>query len=366
MKLRKRYVLAAAFLATQAAVPAMAQLSDSPYFNLWTGTANNGDTGNGARLLLCGTATLCNGDINAGDNVIGAGYAIFTALEKNTGKGSGAIDPFLRFQHNEGSATGNATTEAAFNTSNNDIGTITDTNPNPDLTIANQAKDVNAGKDFNHAIKLSDLVLDSDGYYTFRLDINEPGGFKSQLRLDELQFFVAGSDQFNKYTMDTRITPNDTANGMLYSSDGATAATKVWDMDFNKLNAAGVGINNSGVQETGGSTSNRFGGIDLDNINDSGPAGSGDYDMAVRLHSSLFTTAAQGMGDNAYVYLYNFAGEADSGNSDLGEAQAGFEEWAADVAPTTTPSTPGVPEPSTAFLMGAGLIGILRGARVRG
>ena len=365
MMLRKRIVLTAAFLATQAAVPAMAQLSDSPYFNLWTGTANNGDTGNSARLLLCGTATLCNGDINASDNTVGAGYAIFTALEKNTGKGSGAIDPFLRFQHNEGSANGNATTEAAFNTSNNDIGTITNTNPNPDVTFANQAKDVNAGKDFNHAIKLSDLVLDSDGYYTFRLDINEPGGFKSQLRLDELQFFVAGSDQFNKYTMDT--TSTSTATGMLYSPDGATAAQKVWDMDFNKLNTAGVGFDNNGAQAANvNSATKRFGGINLDNINDSGPAGSGDYDMAVRLHSSLFTTAASGMGDNAYVYLYNFAGEADSGNSDLGEAQAGFEEWAADVAPTTTPSTPGVPEPSTAFLMGAGLIGILRGARVRG
>ncbi|CAN0455737.1 unnamed protein product, partial [Phaeothamnion confervicola] len=106
--------------------------------------------------------------------------------------------------------------------------------------------------------------------------------------------------------------------------------------------------------------------VNLDNINDSGPAGSGDYDMAVRLHSSLFTTAASGMGDNAYVYLYNFAGEADPGNKDLGEAQAGFEEWAADVALTTTPPPPpGVPEPGTAFLMGAGLIGLLRGARAR-
>ena len=363
MKLRKRYLFTAAFLATQAAAPAMAQLSDSPYFNLWTGTANNGDVGNSARLLLCGTATLCNGDINASDNTVGAGYAIFTALEKNTGKGSGAIDPFLRFQHNEGPANGNATTEAAFNTSNNDIGKIT--NPNSGVTFANQAKDVNAGKDFNHAIKLSDLVLDADGYYTFRLDINEPGGFKSQLRLDELQFFVAGNDQFNKYTMDT--TSASTATGMLYSPDGGTAAKKVWDMDFNKINTAGVGFKPAGVQSAAiSSASNRFGGINLDNINDSGPAGSGDFDMAVRLHGSLFTTAASGMGENAYVYLYNFAGEADPGNKDLGEAQAGFEEWAADVAPSAAPPPPpGVPEPSTAFLMGAGLIGILRGARAR-
>ena len=356
----RQRLLIAAFLAGQATVPAMAQISDTPYFNLWTGTANNGDVGNSARLLLCGTATLCNGDINASDNTVGSGYAIFTALEKNTGKGSGAIDPFLRFQHNEGSANGNATTEAAFNTSNNNIGTITNTDPNPDVTFANQAKDVNAGKDFNHAIKLSDLVLDSDGYYTFRLDINEPGGFKSQLRLDELQFFVAGSDQYNKYTMDTA---SGNATGQLFAADGVTKAAKVWDMDFNKLNIAGVGLDNSNAQTAATTANKRFGGINLDNINDSGPAGSGDYDMAVRLHSSLFQNAAKGITGEAYVYLYNFAGEADTGNKDLGEAQAGFEEWAADVAPSSTPSTPGVPEPSTAFLMGVGLIGIVRGAR---
>jgi hypothetical protein len=358
----RKHILFAAFLVAQSAVPAMAQLNDAPYFNLWTGTAANGDVGGGARLLLCGTQTLCNGDINASDNTVGTGYAIFTALEKNTGKGSGAIDPFLRFQHNEGDANGNATTEAAFNTSNNDIGTITNPNTTPSATtFANQAKDVNAGKDFNHAIKLSDLVLDSDGYFTFRLDINEPGGFKSQLRLDELQFFVANSDQYNKYTMDT---VNGDATGQLFASDGVTKASKVWDMDWNKLNSAGVGIN-SGAQSASVNKNTRIGGLNLDNINDSGPAGSGDYDMAVRLHSSLFTNAASGMGDNAYVYLYNFAGEADPGNKDLGEAQAGFEEWAADVAPTVTPPTPGVPEPGTALLFGAGLIGIVRNARAK-
>ena len=356
MKTRKS-TLYAAILASLVAAPAMAQLSDSPYFNLWTGSAGNGDVGGGARLLLCGSSTLCNGDIDASDNTVGTGYAIFTALEKNTGKGSGAINPFLRFQHNEGSANGNATTEAAFNTSNNDIGTITNTDPNPDVVIANQAKDVNAGHDFNHAIKLSDLIVDSDGYYTFRLDINEPGGFKSQLRLDELQLFVAGSDQLNKYTMDTA---SGNATGSLASANGSITATKVWDMDFNQLNANGVN-DKGGTGSTGGAK--RFGGLNLDNINNSGPAGSGDYDLAVRLHSSLFQNVAKNINGDAYVYLYNFAGEADPGNKDLGEAQAGFEEWAADVGPTVTPPTPGVPEPSTALLMGAGLFSISRKAR---
>jgi PEP-CTERM motif len=346
-------------LAAQVITPAIAELVDTPYFNLWTGAAANGALGQGSRLVLCGSgaATACNGDIDAGDGAMGTGYAIFSALEKNTGKGSGAIDPFLRFQHNEGAAKGNATTEAAFNTSNPDIGTITNPNTNPDSVFANQAKDIDAGKDFNHAIKLSDLIVDNDGYFTFRLDINEPGGFKSQLRLDELQFFVAGTDQLNKYVMDTES--NQQSGSPV---DGTlVGATKVWDMDFNKLNANGV----QGANTVGGNANSRYGGVNLDNINDSGPAGSGDYDMAVRLHSSLFLSAATGFGDNAYVYLYNFAGEADPGNKDLGEAQAGFEEWAADVKPSDTPGGGNVPEPTTALLLAGGLIGMMGSSRKR-
>jgi hypothetical protein len=311
---------------------------------------------------LCGSelASSCS-DSDASDNVLSAGFAEFFALEKNTGKGSGAIDPFLRFQHNEGSANGSATTEAAFNTSNNDIGDIY--NPNTGVTFDNQAKDVNAGHDFNHAIKLSDLMADSDGYYTFRLDINEPGGFKSQLRLDELQFWVAGTDQLNYYVMDQNT--NSATDGGAPANGTLTGANLVWDMDLNQLNANGTcGMAEKGTVKTcsGGDSKKRYGGINLDNINDSGPAGSGDYDMAVRVHSSLFSAAAAGFGNNAYVYLYNFAGEADPGNKDLGEAQAGFEEWAAVVNPTPEPPPPppGVPEPTTALLLGAGLLGFLR------
>ena len=195
-------VLAAAMTA-----PVHAELVDPPYFNLWLGTAGNQQVGQGDYLLLCGTSGGCNGDTNAVGG-LGTGYAIFKTAAPNSGAGSGHIDPFMRFQHNEGAATGSATTEAAFNTSASpNTGTIF----NSDLTeySANQAKDIDAGKDFNHAIRLGDLIVDEDGYFTFRLDINEPGGTKSNILLDELQIFVAGSATLNRYVLDKASNQQD-------------------------------------------------------------------------------------------------------------------------------------------------------------
>ena len=63
---------------------------------------------------------------------------------------------------NEGAAFENATTEAAFDTSNTAIGTTTNPNTRPDTTVANQAMDIDAGKDFNHATRLVDLIVDND------------------------------------------------------------------------------------------------------------------------------------------------------------------------------------------------------------
>ena len=63
---------------------------------------------------------------------------------------------------NEGAVFENATTEAAFDTSNTAIGTTTNPNTRPDTTVANQAMDIDAGKDFNHATRLVDLIVDND------------------------------------------------------------------------------------------------------------------------------------------------------------------------------------------------------------
>ena len=353
-------VLAAAMTA-----PAYAELADPPYFNLWLGTAGNQQVGQGDYLLLCGTSGGCNGDTLADADGIGTGYAIFRTAAPNSGAGSGHIDPFLRFQHNEGAALGSATTEAAFNTSASpDIGTIF----NSDLTVysANQAKDIDAGKDFNHAIRLGDLIVDEDGYFTFRLDINEPGGTKSNILLDELQIFVAASATLNQYVLDeTTPSPNGTGAPV---SGSLLGATKIWDMDYNKF-TGGIGDNNNGTSVIGGgntvnAANQRLGGITLDSVKSSGPSnGSGDFDMEFLLHSSLFS----GISQDSYVYLYNFMGQADSvGPNSAGEAGAGFEEWAATLK--TGPDAPppdggGVPEPSTAFLMAAGIVGLFRAQR---
>lgn len=331
-------------------LPVRAELDDAPYFNLWTGTAGNQESGHGDYIMMCGTAT-CDGNTDLVGSGGSAGYGIFRTFPTNTGAGSGHIDPFLRFQHNEGDATGNATTEAAFNTSASpDIGTIY--NSDGSVYSVNQAKDVDAGKDFNHAIRLGDLMVDEDGYFAFWLDVNEPGGSKSNIRLDELQIFVAGSDTLNEYTLDEASNAQSGApvSGTL---DGAT---KIWDMDFNKANSEGIGVD--GVVEN--TANKRLGGVNLDSVLSSGPSnGSGDFDMQFLLHSSLF----EGFSPDSYVYLYNFMGQNDSpGLNDEGEADAGFEEWA--VTLKTTPDTPppdgGVPEPSTAFLMAAGMLGWLR------
>ncbi|MFT4563672.1 MAG: hypothetical protein ACI9BW_003428, partial [Gammaproteobacteria bacterium] len=236
MKKTKILILSASLGAMLLGLPVSAELTDSPYFNLWTDDGSNG--GNGNTVMLCGTQ-VCDGTVS--DPVADINYATFTALEFNTGKGSGAIDPFLRFQHNEGEALGSATIERAFNTSNVDIGVINDVDASGAITdtYANQAKDSVAGgqnpDDFNHAIKLSDLLA-IDGQYSFFLDINEPGGTKSTLTLDELAFFVSTSDMLNEFTRDKPLDngpqPNNLATGEFTDTDCGVGqvcdAFKVW------------------------------------------------------------------------------------------------------------------------------------------
>lgn len=337
-------------------------LNDKPYFNLFTGTYGSGSAaavGDGAAVSLCGSAT-CDS----------SGYAAFSVIPTNSGAGSGNIDPFLRFQHNEQDNTGNATTEMAYNTSQSPLQGLTD--GTPDLNFMNQAKDA-GGTNFNHAIKYSAIVA-ADGSMTFKLDINEPGGEKcgtgnnkdncvanSLLRLDELQFFISTTDKLSLYDPGWNNVGTSGATSGNFSNDplgGGSNTAKFWDMGFAKGQAGG------------------YGGLLLNNLHDEhGQAGSGDYDVQVVVPETAELKAflAGHQNQELYVYLYNFAGEADTGNcpngqtvkAGCGEAAAGFEEWAA----VTTNGDggggggQGVPIPATAFLVGAGLLGMVRKRR---
>ena len=332
-----------------AASPVSALLNDPPYFNLWGAGQVDGAglSGSGSQVLLCGTAA-CGSSAGTADH----NYAIFNALDKNTGRGSGAINPFLRFDQNIEGSGGNSTTEAAFNTDFRDktihgqqigaLGTITspDGTSNPPV-IGNQAKDSGAGGSpgFNHAVIFNTLVADTNGYFHFMLDINEPGGDKATLRLDELAFFTSASNTLNKFQRD-----NPAVAGPDSHFADATASQKIWDMDFNKLGANGTSTSNT-------SGTGRIGGVIMDSaINNTN--GSGDYDIQVLLHKDLFANVK----GTDYVYLYNFAGAADSctTNATCGVAEAGFEEWATDQNPNGPPAPPTIPEPGSLALLIAG------------
>ena len=340
-----------------------AALNDPPYFNLWSAsdTAAGGQNGNGMTTLLCGTQS-CGAAVTAADH----NYAIINALTKNTAKGSGNIDPFLRFDQNpEGYANNGSTTEPAFNTnyrcntpscmqtvpqpgkpSKNigigQLGTIAD--PNTNTTVGNQAKDDNGGgpgrHTFNHAVQFSSLIADANGYLHFLLDINEPGAdATSGLRLDELAFFTSATDQLHSFSRDNSST---TAPDSKFVD--STPSKKIWDMDFNSV------ASNGGSSVSNASGSGRTGGLLMDSkVN--GTNGSGDFDMEVLLHKDLFA----GISANDYVYLYNFAGAADA--ADIGTAGAGFEEWAAQTGPGFGHT---VPEPSSLALFAFGVLGASR------
>lgn len=368
--MNKKILLGVGFAASVFGAPgAFAALDDTPYFNLWTkGVVNDNLVGAGTSIALCGTSACATTSTPGTPNQ----YAQFSVVHTQPA-GSGYIDPFLRFQHNEGANNGSDISEAAYNTNYRDgsqgTGLISGYD-DPTITTTNQAKDTKAGGDkrnfFNHAIRLGDLQVDENGMVTFLLDINETGNPGVTLRLDELAWYVAESDQMNHYFADDSTGSND-PNG--YLTDGTEIAREVWNMDWNAFSPGGVTPTAMGDSNYPSNPEKRtgYGGLNLANINDQGKAGSGDFDLQVKLDKQLFLAAAGGLGDDAYVYLYNFAGRAGDlkqNEQDGTEADAGFEEWAS-VLSTTPPPDNGVPEPSTALLLFGGLAGMLKIQRQR-
>jgi hypothetical protein len=382
------------------------------YFNLWEDSVTYGNgssaltgdlTSTSDSIWLCGTEN-CSGTTDSG----GYGYAQFS-IDYTAPAGSGYIDPFQRLQHNEGECTGNCETQLAYNTDNDDLQRIGDAGGDGSVSaVDNQVKDTGAGGgndnvtgDFNHAIAWETMFIDSEGYLTFMLDINEPGttcgnsgpcDITSTLRLDELSFFIATTDQLSFYTPDVTgvsCVPDGFIDNMCdptlaqgnFNSDplivsGEDQAFKFWDMDWDEA----------------------YAGLLMDNIG--GTAGSGDFDVKVRVPVTMelqdFVNASSG--EDLFVYLYNFMGEADElvashggvgvpgewiqcnrggnncspvadadldtvcgvdrskctrTNQDTGGATSGFEEWVY-VGTNDTPPDTDVPLPSTALLFAMG------------
>lgn len=162
--------------------------------------------------------------------------------------GTGVIDPFLRVE--------NTPTEQGYNTSG---GTPFDDKAGiwtHDLT-------------FND-LQSTTVSLNGSTYFKLLLDANEPGGDKSLISLDKLQFYTSA--------VGSQTTTNVSSLGALRYSFGSTDAV-ILDASRNH--------------------------------------GSGSGDMYAYIPTSAFAGTEQ----NDFVYMYSHFGNADDSN-------AGFEEWA--------------------------------------
>ena len=309
-------------------------------------------------FLLCGTNT-CGGNMDIGTRSFGggSGYAEVTIFEEGPA-GSGFIDPFLREQHNEMTQNGNNTYQTAYNTNDDALQTKSDPNGGANYDYENMAKDTNAGGpgdggDFNHAV-LWNEELAAGETFKLLLDINEAQS-TSEILLDEMSLWVSTSDRLNLYNPGcnyTKTAGTSGSNGCFADLENPGDAIKVWDLDLDALVAALV----------------------LDNTNDTGKAGSGDYDAIFTFETELIEAAIAQLGGTGdfYFYLENTMGLAEAvttdgdcktkPNGDLfkctgGEVDAGFEEW---VIMSEEGDDNEVPIPSTAFLFVIGGLALIR------
>jgi hypothetical protein len=166
--------------------------------------------------------------------------------------GTGLIQPFVRVQANA--------TEEGYNTSG---GTPFDEKSGP----------------WTHDLQVSDLKLVQIGrisYYEFLLDINEPGGGKSLVSLDRLEFYTS--------TIPSQVTTDVSSLGILR-----------WSLDYREDSY-----------------------ILLDAARNHG-SGSGD------MYAYIPVTAFAGALPSDYVYMYVRFGDQVGATS-----EGGFEEWAID------------------------------------
>ena len=209
-----------------------------------------------ASVISSPMAVAVTVDLTAvGATYTAANGAIFTA-ESSSPTGTGVFNPFLRFQDNDGS-------EKGFNTDGR--------NP-ANTTFAFDAK----SDPHTHSLATSSLE-NNGGYYTFILDLNEPGGAN--------------------------------ANVLLSTFDIYTSA-----------------IGNADVASIGGNVSNlgtKLFSLSGEVLLKDNFSGSGKSDVSIKIPVSFFA------GANTYLTLY----------TEMSDNQGGFEEIAALTSTHNTPDT---------------------------
>lgn len=258
--------------------------------------------------------------------------AIFATPANNTTVGTGVFNPFLRLQNtgprgDTGYSCGTKEgCEEGFNTDSKIVGGHQILDDKPSL--------------WTHSLLLSNIptvTINGQTYRQFFLDINEPNNPTDKfLSLDQFKLFVGSVGDLDKYDF--------AAEKLTNSADPTKDAQKIFDMDMGKKN---------------GTTVDATAALNYD-LN----AGSGKgVDLVVSVPESAF----QNLGSAQYLYLYSKFGT--TGNVTTGSAVAksgalppgdygssptgGFEEW------SHRHHGGGVPEPSTAFLFGGGLLSFL-------
>jgi hypothetical protein len=208
----------------------------------------------GARATV---VDLISGDSGTITNSYGTATFQFTQPQPT---GTGVIKPFLRVQADP--------SEQGYNTSG---GTPFDDKPGP----------------WTHNLTFADLMttavtIAGQNYFKLLLDINEPGGSKSTVTLNQLQFYTS--------PIGSQTTTNVSSLGTLRYS---------------------------------------FGPGDLVNMDAARNHGSGSGDMYAYIPVSAFA----GTASSDFVYMYCAFGGTDF------QSQGGFEEWALVVNPIPEAST---------------------------
>ena len=185
---------------------------------------------------------------------------------------------------------------------------------------------------WTHSVKVGKLgtqTINSVEYIAFLLDVNQAGGDKDLISLNQVQIFLSSADLGGPGVTNTltEATNDPGGNDALISFTGGSA-TEIFRMN-NPQNTSGGLSTNTEVQIGTGT-------------------GSGSGDMFLYVQSSLF-----GSDLNKYVTLFSQFGRA----SGTYESNSGFEEWAfREGSGPTFGVTAVAPEPSTILAALTGLV----------